>query len=378
MDIQHNSFDFSSVRPTFGATATFSANIKYLDHSDGYSQTLSQGLNFINMSYGLNLQNLTDEESQNVVSFLQSQFYYEPQQYDGDGSFSNKRVDPFEFQPNFPYKKLNFNCLSFNHSKPQYNINNISAQLTCVAPSILDSVESSVDYNSNIDSLININSTLSPSDQNQNINITNGNSNSYTLQEGNYIYASGDYRNAEITSVSPMQVNAPVGMPASTVKSQHNNYRNSIFIDSPNDCSLYPHKPIHDNTELDLKFFDFRPTLGIEIAHAPKFKQSSAHDIYKKTNKYGYNPNLKKFSFTFDKRSGEEAKSILLFLESHLGYRKFAFHLQKDYNNKNHDSRSTTPHRSDLSFFYCPEWSHTFVYHENHTVAATFIECPRP
>ena len=66
MDIQHNSFDFSSVRPTFGATATFSANIKYLDHNDGYSQTLSQGLNFINMSYGLNLQNLTDEESQNL------------------------------------------------------------------------------------------------------------------------------------------------------------------------------------------------------------------------------------------------------------------------------------------------------------------------
>lgn len=378
MDIQHTNFNFNSVRPSFGSTAEFSSTIKSLEYNDSYSQTLSEGLNFINMSYGLNLQNLTDIESQNVVSFLQSQFYYEPQQYDGDGSFSNKRVEPFEFQPSFPFKKLPFHCLSFNHSKPQYNINNISAQLTCVAPSILDSVESSHEYNPIIDSLIDVNSSINPSDQSQNISVSNANNNPHDLQEGNFIYNSGDYRNAEITSTNPMQVNAPVGMPADTIKTQHNNYRHSIFIDKPNDCSFYPYKPIYDNHELDVRFFDFRPTLSIEVAHSPKFKQSSADSVYKKTNKFGYNPNLKKFKFTFDKRSGNEAKSILLFLESHLGYRKFAFHLQKDYNNKEHTSRSTSPHNSDLSFFYCPEWSHTFVYHENHTVSATFIECPHP
>jgi phage-related protein len=377
MDIQHKDFNLNNTRVNFGCEAEFSAEIKSLNYSDNYSQITSEGLNFITMNYNAKFNNLTDIDSQNIIAFLQSQFYYEPQDYSSDGSFSNKRVDPFDFQPSFPYKNLKFNCLNFNHNKVHYNVNNIGAQFTCTAPSILDSIESANGYNSNIDSLISIGSSLPASDQDQNISISNDNNNSHDLQAGNYIYASGDYRNAQVTSDNPsLQVEAKCGFPAGTTSTPHNNLRHSIFIDNPNQCSFYPHKPIHNNTELNVRFFDFRPNQAMSIEHSPKFRKSSASAFYSKISKLGYNPNLKRLSLSFSQRSNLEAKSILLFLESHLGYKKFGFHFQRDYNNKDHSDRATTPHSSDISFFYCPNWTHTFNYHDNHTISAVFIECP--
>lgn len=377
MDIQHKDFNLNNTRVNFGSEAEFSAEIKSLNYSDNYSQIVSEGLNFITMNYNAKFDNLTDIDSQNIIAFLQSQFYYEAQDYSSNGSFSNKRVDPFEFQPSFPFKKLKFNCLNFSHSKIHYNINNISAKLSCVAPTILDSVESARGYNSNIDSLISVNSSIAASEQSQSISLSNNNSNAHSLEEGNYIYASGDYRNAQVTQDSPsLKVHAQCGLPAGTTCTPHNDLRHSMFIDNPNQCSFYPHKPIYNNTELDVRFFDFRPNQAISIEHSPKFRMSSASSFYSKISKLGYNPNLKRLSLTFNERSGLEAKSILLFLESHLGYKKFGFHLQRDYNNKDQIDPATTPHSSDLSFFYCPNWSHTFTYHDNHTVSAVFIECP--
>jgi phage-related protein len=97
--------------------------------------------------------------------------------------------------------------------------------------------------------------------------------------------------------------------------------------------------------------------------------------MYKKFNLYGFNPNLSNLKLNFDGRSDKEAKSILLFLESHLGYKKFGFHSLKEYGGNDSDASNSTPHRKTLSFFYCPEWTHTFNYKNNHSISATFIEC---
>ena len=108
--------------------------------------------------------------------------------------------------------------------------------------------------------------------------------------------------------------------------------------------------------------FDFRPTKTSSLSYSPKYKQSTVTDYYVKYNKYGLNEDFLTLSLNFDARSDLEAKRILLFLESHLGYKKFGFHFQKDYSEKIH-------------YFYCPEWEHTFVYRDNHSIQAKFIEC---
>ena len=74
----------------------------------------------------------------------------------------------------------------------------------------------------------------------------------------------------------------------------------------------------------------------------------------------GINPNSFNFDLEFNNRSDKEAKAILHFLENHNGVELFQYDMFAPY----------TGTRS----FYCPQWSHTFNFKDNHTIQAKFIE----
>jgi hypothetical protein len=77
-------------------------------------------------------------------------------------------------------------------------------------------------------------------------------------------------------------------------------------------------------------------------------------------------------NIVFGQRTDREAKEILQFLESHLGYKKFRFQLPRPYSkDTDHYTTGSTP---TSSTFYCPSWKHTVVYKNNNTISATFIE----
>ena len=122
--------------------------------------------------------------------------------------------------------------------------------------------------------------------------------------------------------------------------------------------------------------FDHYPSYAFQIKHSPKYKQSNVIEIYKRFSLYGFNSNLANLSLEFNERTDEDAKRILLFLESHLGHKKFGFHIPQDYSNNLSSSDFTSPHRKTFSTFVCPEWSHTISYKNNNSISATFIECP--
>jgi phage-related protein len=67
----------------------------------------------------------------------------------------------------------------------------------------------------------------------------------------------------------------------------------------------------------------------------------------------------------FSNRSEKETYSILHFLESHLGYRKFVYYYGGGLINEN-------------KVFYCPSWKHTFDYKDSNTIEATFVEIVHP
>jgi len=67
----------------------------------------------------------------------------------------------------------------------------------------------------------------------------------------------------------------------------------------------------------------------------------------------------------FTNRSEKESYSILHFLESHLGYRKFVYYYNGGLINEN-------------KVFYCPSWRHTFNYKDSNTIEATFVEIVNP
>jgi phage-related protein len=75
--------------------------------------------------------------------------------------------------------------------------------------------------------------------------------------------------------------------------------------------------------------------------------------------------NINQINLTFTNRSERETYSILHFLETHLGNKHFVYYHDNDVINKNR-------------VFYCPKWTHDFVYKDSNNINATFVEVVAP
>lgn len=140
--------------------------------------------------------------------------------------------------------------------------------------------------------------------------------------------------------------------------------RSSIYIEDPDEITSFQF--------LKVRSFDFKPSQSFSIQHTPKHLQTEFTKVYKKYTKKSINQNLSSFTVSFDQRSDKEAKEILLFLEAHLGYKKFRFQMPRPYGKDlDHQTTGSTP---SASIFYCPSWSHTSTYKNNNSISATFVE----
>lgn len=356
--------------PEFGASASFSSLYDGPVFGDAHKQPVGRGINHLSMKLSMNFNILTDIEAENIVAFLESHFYYEPQSYNSAGYFDNKRITPFKYQPFYPYKSHDFYCTSFNHKKNDFNNNLVAVSFECAHPTVLDSIETNNNYHPITDSLLKNNSSISNTQTS--IGFSSLNANSFNLKQNNHIFASGSYNSIKVHAdaiSSPISVSQSVGTTSinQTFLIPNTTDRHSIFIHNPNECSYYPYN--------NIRIFDFKPSRVLDISKSPKYLNSSVNEISKKYNKYGFNPNLNNLSLEFKGLTDLEAKRILLFLESHLGYKKFGFHVSNQYRNPIEDAVHRTPHRRNYSHYYCPEWNHTFTYKDNHSINASFIEC---
>lgn len=140
--------------------------------------------------------------------------------------------------------------------------------------------------------------------------------------------------------------------------------RRNIYIDDANEFPSYPY--------LKVRSLDFLPSISFSIENTPTHKETAFTQVYKKYTKVGINQNLVTVNVEFSQRSDREAKEILQFLESHLGYKKFRFQLPRPFSKDLNPY--TTPASPNTSTFYCPSWEHTVVYKNNNTISCTFIE----
>ena len=140
--------------------------------------------------------------------------------------------------------------------------------------------------------------------------------------------------------------------------------RSSIYIEDPDEITSFQF--------LKVRSFDFKPSQAFSIEHSPKHLQTEFTKVYKKYTKKSINQNLSTINVSFTQRSDNEAKEILLFLEAHLGYKKFRFQMPRPYGKDlDHQTTGSTP---SASIFYCPSWSHSNTYKNNNSITATFIE----
>ena len=404
MDVnkQYNSSNYFSLKPNYGASFKFDANLNQITMGHNHMFKMAKGINALSMTADLTFSELTDDESDDAVSFLQSKYYYNEQDYVTSAEFRDHSIVPFYFQGGIAStydSNLRFYCDKFSHSKTFYNSNEITASFQCAAPSILNSVEPDTGYNPRIFHGNLAFSSESPSDTPNSVSanfsipaVGSSHSLSATIKKGQHIFETGSYRSVVPSAQATVSNGGTYtttclsrfGMGASNAIILRDSTRSSIFMDSTVAASVneYPYRPIQDRPgisqkdSIDYRMFDHYPSYSWQIDHAPKYKQSNVLDVYKKYSLFGMNPNLANLSLDFSNRTDEEAHRILLFLESHLGHKKFAFHLPQNYGNPTlQSSNFTTPHRKTYSTFVCPSWTHQIVYKNNHTINATFIEC---
>jgi phage-related protein len=112
--------------------------------------------------------------------------------------------------------------------------------------------------------------------------------------------------------------------------------------------------------------FFWKPDLSVDIsidnnARMNKFK-GSFHELLNMSRNQN---TIQSLNLTFSNRSNKEARSLLHFLETHMGYKSFVY---------NHNDNVLKGNK----VFYCPKWDHTFNYIDSNTIKATFIEIPNP
>ena len=108
------------------------------------------------------------------------------------------------------------------------------------------------------------------------------------------------------------------------------------------------------------KDFYFKPDLDFAIPLKPRFLKNEYEMTSVAFEQDGINKNILDLSLSFTNRSDKEAFAVLKFLDDRCGFKLFEFTLPEPYNKQ--------------LTFYCPEWSHTYKFKDNHDINVKFLE----
>jgi phage-related protein len=106
--------------------------------------------------------------------------------------------------------------------------------------------------------------------------------------------------------------------------------------------------------------FYFKPDIDYSIPVSPRFLKNEYEMTAPAFENDGINKTVLTFDFAFNNRSDKEAIALLKFLDNKAGFKIFEIDLPAPYN-KTVD-------------VYCPEWSHTYKFYNNHDISAKFLE----
>jgi len=126
--------------------------------------------------------------------------------------------------------------------------------------------------------------------------------------------------------------------------------------DTPSkNISPYSDSPNNNWTQ---KFY-FSPDLVETLAFDSLMYKNDLGNFYLNQT-VGLNPNFFDLQLSFNNRSDKEAKAILHFLENHNGLDLFEYDMFPPY--------------TGTRAFFCPEWSHTYNFADNHSIKARIVE----
>ena len=304
----------------YGSSANFTANLSPLKMGDGYKTNIVNTVNTLNATFNLVYDGLTDAQAKCLIAFFENT----PESpnkslYEGFKGVTTNLFSPYKSNAELYFKKANFNS-SYN------NINKITIEAESLYDSsldykgmhvVLDEVKIKT-YTDVVNSLITNDVFYYPS-------------NSF-IDRGYYFYTGASINDESFTPITKIVIlpeNSPTGA-------------NSFFT----------------------KNFYFKGDLEYDINENVRLFSTDMKNSTIEYSKDGINYNSLEFSVSFNKRTNQEARAILKYLDDKAGFKIFSYTLPQPYNK--------------TIFVYCPEWNHTYNFINNNDISVKFIEFENP
>ena len=287
---------------------------------DGYKTNIVNTVNTLNATFNLVYDGLTDAQAKCLIAFFENT----PESpnkslYEGFKGVTTNLFNPYKSNAELYFKKINLNS-SYN------NINKITIEAESLYDSsldykgmhvVLDEVKIKT-YTDVVNSLITNDVFYYPS-------------NSF-IDRGYYFYTGASINDESFTPITKIVIlpeNSPTGA-------------NSFFT----------------------KNFYFKGDLEYDINENVRLFSTDMKNSTIEYSKDGINYNSLEFSVSFNKRTNQEARAILKYLDDKAGFKIFSYTLPQPYNK--------------TIFVYCPEWNHTYNFINNNDISVKFIEFENP
>ena len=405
-------------KASYGSSVNFRGDNYSLEKEEGERFDVGKSLNSLPITMKMEFREKDDREAKAIIHFLQEKYF----QYEGiyNLNYLGERnelseVGAFNFNFTKPYKNAQkVVCREFTQDLNFRNNNNISAVFENLYASETSVISSFDGYNYRLDFLAylklsgggapysedfvkDVPITLdiyTSTDANGGVPPSAGAENCQSFGSlfppgveeitpadpatgGDRIFLFQNYRKVKLSSTITRASTTVTVTPLESfsVSSKEDNFpvlipcvggQSSMYIEEPEEILWYPW--------LRLRSFPFKASSSLDVPQAPRHVNDSFTSYYKKLYKAGPNQNLLQLNVSFDYRTEREAKEILLFLEQHLGYKKFRFQIPRPYTKG--DTAAATLAEKRISMFFCPEWRHSVVFKNCHRIEATFIETP--
>jgi phage-related protein len=306
----------------YGSSANFTANLSPLKMGDGYKTNIVNTINTLNATFNLVYDGLTDAQAKCLIAFFENT----PESpnkslYEGFKGVTTNLFSPYKSDAELYFKKINFNS-SYN------NINKITIEAESLYDSsldykgmhiVLDEIKIKT-YTETVDSLTTHDVFYYPSES--------------FVDRGYYFYTG-------------LNINAPSSATGPT---------NKIVI-APNNS------PTGVNSYFTKNFY-FKGDLEYDVNENIRLFSTEMKNSTIEYSKDGINYNTLEFSVSFNKRTNQETRAILKYLDDKAGFKIFSYTLPQPYN-------------KTISV-YCPEWNHTYNFNNNNDISVKFIEFENP
>ena len=405
-------------KASYGSSVEFRGDNYSLKKEEGERFDVGKSLNSLPATMKMEFREKDDREAKAIIHFLQEKYF----QYEGiyNLNYLGERnelseVGAFNFNFTKPYKNAQkVVCREFTQDLNFRNNNNISAVFENLYASETSVISSFDGYNYRLDFLAYLKLSgggapysedfvkdtpvtldiYTSTDANGGVTPSAGAENCQSFGSlfppgveeitpadpvtgGDRIFLFQNYRRVKLSStITPASTTVTVTpLESFSVSSKEDSFpvlipcvggQSSMYIEEPEEVLWYPW--------LRLRSFPFKASSSLDVIQAPRHVNDSFTSYYKKLYKAGPNQNLLQLRVSFDYRTERETKEILLFLEQHLGYKRFRFQIPRPYTKG--DTAAATLAEKRISMFFCPEWSHSVVFKNCHRIEATFIETP--